>query len=358
MESYPSVCFVILNWNSWKDTVECLESIQRLEYSNYTIVLVDNESSDDSLLQINAWVNGNLPVQSKYLRFDPGKKPVQLVEYTRVVAEAGGKVEEEKLLGMLPSDRKLVLIQSGANLGFAEGCNVGIRYALKTGCEVVCLLNNDTVPEPDALNKLVDHFVQPKVGIVGGKILYYHEPDYIWYGGGHVSLIGKGPGYVFEGINQKDSPVWNQKRKVSFVTGCVMAIHRRVLESIGLIDGRFFFGAEDADFCLRTTQAGFDIVYEPSAVIYHRVARTYDKFSAKHVYYVYRGKFIFMRKHLPAILWWLWVVAFMVYALTFATVKRALARRSLKDGFQMSKAAIAAFKDTVQSFNDYKTLIQ
>jgi len=358
IEDKPSVCFVVINWNSWKDTTECLEALQRLDYPNYRAVLIDNASSDDSIEQIRRWAQGNLPVSSRYFEFDGTKKPVTLVEYDRALAEAGGNATPEANLRQVDSQHQLVLIHSGANLGFAEGCNVGIRYALKQRYEIICLLNNDTVLRPDLLNAIVGPFADPKVGIVGGEILYYDEPSYIWYGGGQVSLLGRGPGYVFEGINQLDGEEWKKQRKVSFVTGCLMAVRREVWEKIGLIDGRFFFGAEDADFCLRASQKGFDIVYEPRAVIYHKVARTYDKFSEKHVYYVYRGKFIFMRKYLSALLWWPWVLAFMAYALTFATIKRALSQRSAGAGLNMMKASILAFRDTILSFNDSGRLIR
>lgn len=354
----PSVCFIIINWNSWKDTTECLEALQRLDYPNYRVVLIDNASSDDSIEQIRRWAQGGLPVSSRYFEFDPTKKPLTLVEYDRSIAEMGGKEASEAELEQVVTDRQLVLIHSGANLGFAEGCNVGIRYALKRQYDIICLLNNDTVAQPSLLSEMVEQFSNRKVGIVGGKILYYDDPIYIWYGGGQVSLLGRGPGYVFEGINQLDSEQWNHQRKVSFVTGCLMAVRREVWERIGLIDGRFFFGAEDADFCLRASQAGFDIIYEPRAVIYHKVARTYDKFSEKHVYYVYRGKFIFMRKHLSALLWWPWVLAFMIYALTLATLRRALSQRSARAGLNMMKASVSAFWDTILSFNDSGRLIR
>lgn len=195
----------------------------------------------------------------------------------------------------------MIVIQSGANLGFAEGSNVGIRYALasRAGFEYICLLNNDTVVEPDFLTHLVqcaeeDH----KIGIVGGKVLFYDDPSRIWYGGGYVSLWGRGPGYVSKYYGRKNSECAQYPRSVTFVTGCLMLVRRNVFKECGLLDPYMFFGGEDADFCLRALRKGFKIKYEPNAVIYHKAARTYNPRSQEHIYYVYRGKSAFVKKAL------------------------------------------------------------
>ncbi len=125
----PMVYIILLNWNGWKDTVECVESCRKLSYPDVRIVIVDNGSTDGS---------------------------------------------ETRLRERFPD---LELIQTGANLGFAGGNNVGIRYALEKGAEYVWLLNNDTIADAEALSALVQAAEDDQtVGMVGSKIVYHDDP--------------------------------------------------------------------------------------------------------------------------------------------------------------------------------------
>ena len=81
-DKHPRVAVIILNWNGWKDTVECLESLYNINYPNYDVVLVDNASSDDSIQKIEKYCKGNLKVESKFLTFQTGNKPIKIVEHT------------------------------------------------------------------------------------------------------------------------------------------------------------------------------------------------------------------------------------------------------------------------------------
>ena len=146
------VYIVLVNWNGWRDTIECLESVFRLDYPDFMVVGCDNASGDDSLAQIKSWAAGTLVIRAKNPALaelvEPAiPKPVEWVEYDRPTAEAGGSPD---------NDARLVLIRTGGNLGFAGGNNVGIRFALAhDDCTHVWLLNNDTVAPPDSLSHLV-----------------------------------------------------------------------------------------------------------------------------------------------------------------------------------------------------------
>jgi len=166
----PKVYIIILNYNNWADTIECLESVLRNDYPNYQVIVVDNNSSNNSMEYIKAWAEGKLDVwvnpkhPLRYLSFPPVKKPIPYVHYTREEAENGGnKFLEDKLKENLPegitTKYPMIFIQTGENLGFAGGNNVGIRYAFsKNDFEYIWFLNNDTVIEKDALFKLVQKF--------------------------------------------------------------------------------------------------------------------------------------------------------------------------------------------------------
>jgi len=149
---FPLVHIIIVNWNGWRDTLDCIETCRKLTWPNYSIVVVDNASSDGS---------------------------------------------EENLRRHL---EEMDIIQSGANLGFGGGCNIGIRQALERGADYVWLLNNDAVADPQALTILVEAMENDKaVGIAGSKIYYHNEPERSGlpvacgrkgeYGCGNVGLI-------------------------------------------------------------------------------------------------------------------------------------------------------------------------
>ena len=169
------VYIILVNWNGWRDTLECLESVFRNNYHSFRVVVCDNDSQDGSLGYIKAWADNKLdsfvPPASKlsYLSWPPVAKPVAYAEYSREEAERGGDFDD---------DTPLTLIRNGGNLGFAGGNNVGLRYALARGdFEYVWLLNNDTVVDPGALTRLVERMEQqPSVGMCGSTIRLYHDP--------------------------------------------------------------------------------------------------------------------------------------------------------------------------------------
>jgi len=141
VEETPKVSIIVLNWNSAHDTAECLESLRKLNYPAHEIIIVDNGSTDDSELVLRE-------------------------EY---------------------SDIKF--IQTGVNLGYAGGNNVGIKYALAHGAELIWILNNDTVVDPDSLREMVVMAQSdPAIGLVGSKIFYYSKPDTLWCVGGGLLI--------------------------------------------------------------------------------------------------------------------------------------------------------------------------
>jgi len=189
MQTWPKVAIIVLNWNGWRDTIECLESLQRLTYPNYQIIVVDNGSTNDSVEEIKAWARGEIPVESKFFEYDPNTKPVQWIEYDRATAEAGGMLYEEAKFEQLPSNRKVIIIRNGDNLGFAAGNNVAIKYALKSKSIYILLLNNDTVVDHLFLTHLVNGLKsRPSWIAIGPKILYKDKPDTIWYAGSKLKL--------------------------------------------------------------------------------------------------------------------------------------------------------------------------
>jgi len=146
----PRVTIIILNWNGWEDTVECLESIFQINYHNFVVIVVDNASEDDSIEKLRQYCNGILKVNSKFFYYSSLNKPIELFEYTNNELEKTFNSNTKNL------SNKLFLIKNSKNYGFAKGNNIGIEYAINTfDPDYVLLLNNDTVVDKEFLKELV-----------------------------------------------------------------------------------------------------------------------------------------------------------------------------------------------------------
>lgn len=298
---FPKVSIIILNWNGWKDTIECLESLYQINYQNYDVIVVDNASKDESLEKIKEYVRGEIKVESKFFTYSPENKPIRVIEYTNENLEFEDGVPEEYLT--LPSNRKLVLIRNDINYGFAEGNNIGVRYALKLlNSDYVLFLNNDTIVDKQFVNEMVETAEKDeKIGIVGSKIYYYNTKkgkDIIWFAGGNVN---KWSGNTFhEGKNKVDSDIYNYIKECDYITGCSLLIKRKVLDQLVGFDKTYFAYYEDADLSTRAKKNGWKNIYVPASKVWHKVSRSTSKNggpSPTSVYYMTRNRIIFTKKN-------------------------------------------------------------
>lgn len=238
------VTIILVNYNSVEDTLECIRSLQKIDYTNYRIIVVDNASSDD-LRELQSLCDKN----------------------------------------------EIVLLRAGDNLGFAGGNNLGIRYALEhEKTDYVLLLNNDTVVKKDFLSLLVrEAKCDATAGIICGTILRFDSPEEIWYKGGEI-LIDKGDTCHF-GYGKKNSEYAVKKKYVSFATGCLWLMPKTTVEKIGFLTEDYFLYAEDSDYCCRVLNEGLRILFVPEAVIWHKVGRS-SKVSDIMQYYMVRNDFL------------------------------------------------------------------
>lgn len=218
------VWVVIVSWNSYQDTADCLGSLASASWSDLQVVLVDNGSTDGS---------------------------------------------GERLASGFPA---VIHLRSQENLGFAAGSNLGIRAALDGGADFICLLNNDTVVDPGFIEPLVMRAGETSAAaIIGGKILYDEPEDIIWYAGGRID---RHRGFTsHRGQDAPDAPVFNEPAFTDYVTGCLFFTRASLYEELGLLDESYFMYCEEVDFCLRARRAGYRCFYEPGSVIRHRVSR-------------------------------------------------------------------------------------
>lgn len=307
----PLIYIIILNWNGWKDTIECLESIQSLKSVNYCIVIVDNFSENDSVEKIKSWTNGEVKVASNFVTYKKNKKPLNVVEYDKYTAELGGTMEEEQKLSTIPADQKLVLIKSNANLGFAGGNNVGIRYALaKNDFDYIWILNNDTVVNPDALDQMVIRMeADSGIGICGSTLLYYYEPQKIQALGGATYNKWLGTIRHIGAYQNKNIKVNNKKieGKMDYVVGASMLVSKEFLQKVGLLSEEYFLYFEEIDWAVRA-KGKFELGFAPKSIVYHKEGRSIGTNGNPKMkssiadYYAIRNRILFTRKFYPYVL--------------------------------------------------------
>jgi hypothetical protein len=282
--SVSRIAIILVNWNGWRDTVECLESLLLLEYPDFRIVVCDNGSSDDSLQEFRSWAD---------------RHKLRYIGYQRAEAEAGGSPAVDPLLTFISNDE---------NLGFAGGNNVGLRYALARGdADYYWLLNNDTVVEPDALNHLVFRIQQqPDIGICGSTVLLYHDRKRIQaLGGGHYCRwIGLPWHYGFYSKWGKTINLKRAESRMNYVEGASMLVSRRFLDEIGLLCEEYFLYFEEADWAIRAKDR-FDLAYAPGSIVYHKVGGSIGtssnpaKMSYTSDYFNIRNRLLFTRRFYP-----------------------------------------------------------
>lgn len=219
---------------------------------------------------------------------------------------------EEELSGLTLPNMDYKFIESGANLGFAGGNNVGIKDVLKRGFDYIILMNNDLILPSDIVTELVKFMEKnPDVGIASPKMYFakgyeFHKDKYkesekgkvIWYAGG---VIDKNNVYsVHRGVDEVDHGQYDKTEDTDFANGATVIIRRKVFEKVGLLDSSYFLYWEDADFSQRARQNGFRVVYFPKTWIWHKVsASTGGSGSPTNDYFLVRNRYYFASKYLP-----------------------------------------------------------
>lgn len=282
------ISIIIINWNHWKDTIECLESLYQINYYNYDVVLVDNASKNDSLQKIKEYAEGKIKVRSKFFKYDPLNKPIKVSYYNN---------EKSECKNQYSNCGNLIVIKNDKNYGFAEGNNIGIRFALKNlNPDYILLLNNDMVVDKDFLDEMIyTGEKDKKVGILGPKIYYYDQPNKIWSVGARISW--KTCRGIHIGINNLDTGQYEVKTDVEYVSGFAFCIKTKIIEKIGLMDKDFFLYFEETDWTLRANKIGYKSVYIPKSKVWHKVSKSGGGISKPiGLYYITRNRWLFMKK--------------------------------------------------------------
>nr|WP_295085085.1 glycosyltransferase family 2 protein [uncultured Roseateles sp.] len=280
----PRVYIVLVNWKGATDTVECLETVFRLNQPNFEVVVCDNDSGDGSVERIMAWAAGEgaeVQAQNPALAHlltpnIPKPIPAQLLSREQAETVAAATTSDSQA-------PRLTVIRTGGNLGFAGGNNIGIRYAQRRGdMAYVWLLNNDTVVEPGALTALTARAkAADDRGMVGSTLVFYHRLDALQAMGGAqlrpARALSAPLGFMAAPDTVREIDVAAIESRMSYVIGASMLVSARFLREVGLMCEDYFLYFEELDWAMRGKALGHGCFYAPASRVYHKVGASTER---------------------------------------------------------------------------------
>jgi GT2 family glycosyltransferase len=261
----PRVTALVLNWNDWRSTVQCVKTLQALEFREVCLLVVDNDSRDASVETL--------------------RRTLEDVE----------------------------ILQTQSNLGYAGGNNVGIRRAFEMGSEYVLVINPDVSLDPAALSVMIAHCDRnSKLAAVCPVVRWKSDRSRVWFGGGRISWL------TATANHEHSAPLSGRLHLSDWATGSCILLSTQALRQVGLFDVGMFLYWEEVDLCERLREAGFSVAVAPDAAAYHAVSTSVGIDSARGWYYFSRNAFRFFVKHgtrhgIPR--WWITAVLVARFAL-------------------------------------------
>ena len=246
------ISIILLNWNGKEDTLECLESVRSLDYAYFDTIVVDNGSNDESVKAIRK-------------------------EFPEVK-----------------------VIETGKNLGYAGGNNVGIRYALENGADYILILNNDTIVDYRLLNVFINATLKiQQPGILSPKIYYYNNRNKIWYAGAQQIKQTARFRHIGIGCEEIDQDC-KTFLETDYASGCALFTNASVFRKIGLFDERFFLTYEETDFCYKAKSKNIKCYVVSEAKVWHKISVSFGgEKSPTFKYFLTRNRLLWAERHLP-----------------------------------------------------------
>jgi GT2 family glycosyltransferase len=293
----PNIYIVLLHWKNYKDTKKCLISLEKVTYKNRFIIIVDNFSNDGSLEKLQA--------EFSYVKY----------------------------------------ILNESNLGFSNGCNVGMREAYRLGADYILILNNDMEVMPDFLEEaVVEAEKEPNLGAVTGKIMRASAPNIFWHAGGYIDPY-RASG-VARGMDKSDYGQYDKVCYTGWASGAMSLIPRATLESVGYYPEEYFFGYEEWDYSTAILRKGLKILYVPKFKAYHKADGSYKAgHPVLNIYNGYLEKMIYAEKYMSPIVFKFWRFIFYIYMKIYWPILAREGCQCRKDYDIRLRAGFMAFKD-------------
>lgn len=278
---------IIINWNGWKDTLNCCNSLKEENIDKTDVLIFDNGSTDCSVCKIaGQFVKDVSSSETEYIEILGEKKYLENYIANNIVFK---------------------IYKHPNNMGFAKAINLSTKFAKQMGYSYLVLLNNDTVIETGAFRQMLMTLDELDVDIVIPQIRYLDNPDVIWNCGGHVNYWGRIKyWFACKNVNEVTIP---DIISTNFATGCCMMAKVDNFINIGGFTEKFFFGEEDVELSLRLKRLKRKIVCDTRAVIYHKVGASIKgnkEILSRKAFIHYLNRLINMRDHMPPLVWYVW----------------------------------------------------
>ncbi len=305
----PKVAIIILNWNGITDTITLLKNLESVEYVNFSVLVVDNASTDDSVGQI-----------ARYM---------------------------EQLRRSDKPALKLSLLPLSKNFGYAEGNNKGIVQASREKPDYYLLLNNDTLVDPHFLSRLVEAAESEPSVAAAAPIIYYADPNgaksnRVWFAGGWLNFYAGGAHHHTAIPSLEKDRSWVPTQ---FLTGCCLLIKRgRVEQSAHLFDPTFFAYGEDVDLSIRLQRQGYQLALVPKATIWHKLASSSGGAKSFNFwYYNIRNNWLIMRRYARWYHWPVFILYFLFYKPVLLSVGGAILKPRRDKWFRLQAITLGTF---------------
>jgi GT2 family glycosyltransferase len=285
---HPLVSIILVNYNASFLTLECIKSIFSINYQNFKIIVVDNNSSIEDY--------NNILNTVKQFNWD------------------------------------ILLFRNKMNAGFASACNIGIDLAKQNQSDFILLLNNDTSVKETFLEELIKFAqITKKDCVISSMILYSESLHKVWFAGGYISKF-KASGFHTRSTNHINTFAF----ETDFLSGCCMLIPASVIDTVGKLSEEYFLYLEDVDYCTRLKHSDVKMYVVPSSVIYHKVSATTRKYSSQlPLYYNSRNRLYFSKKYFPK-----YFFITLVYLISTFALKSLFDLFGNKNNFYFYKQAI------------------
>ena len=296
----PKVFIIILNWNGLEDTLECLESVFKMAYPNFKVIVVDNGSTDKSVVVIQE----NYP--------------------------------------------EVIMIENKANLGYTGGNNVAMGYAMQNGADYMWLLNNDTIVESDTLNKLIAiGESNAEIGLLSPVIYYCDVKTEIQFCGDYIDWENHSIHRI------RDIELWRNKdiKRNLLLWGTALLIKGFVIEQVGYLKEEYFAYCEDAEYCVRVSKSGYAIALVPRAKVYHKDSRSGgDKRAPLKVYLRTRNIYLFWMSNLKGVEKLKYFIQFVAHVISYSGALREMGLNNSADA--CFNGAWAALRGRVEAWDE------
>lgn len=249
MKRDGSVYIIVLNYNGWKDTLECVSSLLQLDYPDTHIIVIDNASTD-------------------------------------------GSMDHLKQI----TDERVEIIESGANRGYAGGNNVGIRYAIEKGADYLCVINNDTIVDKTFIGKCVEVLKDESYGIVSPVILEFGTAT-VQSAGGKISVLKGRHEPHFRGTDYAEIRKTHKLIDCEFISGCCMVFRAELVKRIGCLPEAYFLFYEETEWCCKAVKQGYRNACVTDCYIEHKDSGSVNSITGIKDYLLKRNRAAFVRRN-------------------------------------------------------------